>query len=211
MNSKGKGSLSIWYLRNSLSWLKMANRRTSIKLIEKAVTEKWIRQLAFYHLMKYNFNNSCIYNYKSRMNEVAGKLDISTKTQYNNLSFLKSKELIGEHKNNLMLKSIRDFKARKKTLLLINGNHSLYDITCLLYAKLIEQSANHQAYAESIRLNEKRFTKDKKAQNGRGDGFNRGLSENPFRSSFFFRTIAKIINCSEYKAFQVVIVFTSIY
>ena len=167
-------------------------RRTSIRLIEKAVSEKWIRQLAFYHLLKFQFNNSCVYNYRSRMKEIAATLNISEKTLYNYFKELRSKELICDHASNLKVISIRGLKSWKKTIIDINSEHNLFDVTCLLYAKLIERKVSRQAFRESVR----RF--------GRGDRFINGLSENPFRPSLSYRTIAKLINASEYKAFMVV-------
>ena len=169
------------------------NCKTSMQLIEKAVSGSWIRQLAFYHLLKLRFNNGCIYSYKSRMTEIAGSLNISTKTLYNYLNFLRSEGLICDHANNLKLKSIRDFRTnRKKSVLLINKDHNLFDVTCLLYSKLIERKGKQQAFAESVR----RF--------GRGDRFISGLCENPFRPSLSYRTIAKLLNISESKAFRVI-------
>jgi|ERR1035437_43325 DNA-binding CsgD family transcriptional regulator len=167
--------------------------RTSIKLIEMAVSEKWIKQLAFYHLLKFCFNNGCIYRYKSRMGEIADQFNISNKTLYNYLKVLRSKDLVCNHAYNLKLKSIRDHRInRKKTVLLLNEEHNLFDITCLLYCKLIEGKGSRQAFAESVR----RF--------GRGDKFNSSLCENPFQPSFSYRTIAKLLNISENKAFRVV-------
>jgi hypothetical protein len=126
------------------------------------------------------------------MDEIARDLNISTKTLYNYLNFLKSKELICDRANNLKLKSIREFKInRKKTVLFINESYSLFDITCLLYAKLIERKAKCQAFAESVR----RFE--------RGDGFKVRPCEIPFRPSLSVRTIAKLLNISEYKSFLV--------
>ena len=168
-------------------------RRTSIQLIELAISESWIRQLSFYHLLKFRFNNSCIYDYRNRMKEIATILNICEKTLYNYLNFLRSKDLICDHANNLKLKSIRDFRTnRKKSVLLINENHNLFDVTCLLYSKLIERKAKHQAFAESVR----RF--------GRGDRFKSGLCENPFRPSLSYRTTAKLLNISGSKAFRVI-------
>jgi hypothetical protein len=170
----------------------MAQRKTSIKLIEKAISEKWVRQLAFFHILKSRFNNSCIYNYRSRMNELALSFNISEKTLYNYFRDLRSKELVCDHANNLKLKSIRQLKSWKKTLLEIDLSHDLWDVTCLLYAKLIERKAQQQSFRESVR----RF--------GRGDRYKDGLSENPFHPSLSYRTIAKILNTSENKAFRVV-------
>jgi len=167
-------------------------RRTSIKLIERAVSEKWIRQLTFFHILKFRYNNSCIYDYRSRMKELAESLNISEKTLYNYLNFLRAKGLICDHATNLKLKSIRDFGFhRKKISLLIDPDYSLFDITCLLYAKLIEQKARQIAFAESVR----RF--------GRGDRFKYRLCETPFQPSLSIRTMAKLLNISEYKMYLV--------
>jgi DNA-binding CsgD family transcriptional regulator len=127
------------------------------------------------------------------MDEIAIGLNISTKTLYNYLNFLRSKELICDHAKNLKLRSIRDFKTnRKKSVLLIRKHHNLFDVTCLLYSKLIEQKAKQQVFSESVR----RF--------GRGDRFKSGLCENPFRPSLSYRTIAKLLFISESKAFRVI-------
>jgi len=168
-------------------------RKTSVKLIEKAIDEGWIKELSFYHLLKFRYNNSCIYNYKSHMNEVARQFNISTKTLYNYLKILRFKGLICDHASNLKLRSVKEFKRnRKKTVLLINNSYSLFDITCLLYCKLIELKARYQAYAESVR------------RYGRGDRFDSVPSENPFHPSLSYRTIAKLIKSSECKAYKVV-------
>jgi len=167
-------------------------RKVSIKLIEKAIKEKWIRQLAFYHILKYEFNNGCIYDYRHRMKEIADRLNISEKTFYNYLNHLRAKDLVCDHANNLKIKSIRAYSGRIKTTIYMDDNNTLWDVSCLLYGKVIEKKARAMAFKESLR----RF--------GRGEQFKRGLIENSFRPSLSFRTIAKIINCSEYKAVKVV-------
>ena len=130
----------------------MNKKRTSIKLIERAIDESWIKELSFFYLLKFRYNNSCIYNYKRRMNELAQQSNISTKTLYNYFNILRSKGLIIDHMTNLKLRSVKEYKVtRKKTVLLINENYSLFDITCLLFCKLIESKARQQAFAESVR------------------------------------------------------------
>ena len=166
-------------------------RRTSIKLIERAVRENWIKELAFYHLMKYHFNNSCVYDYRSRMNELAAQFDISTKTLYNYLNLLRSKDLISDHSHNLKIKSIRHFETTK-VLLNIEADYNLFDLSCLLYNKLIERKAKQQAFAESVR----RF--------GAGDRYNSRPCENPFRPSLSYRSVAKLLFISECKAFKII-------
>jgi hypothetical protein len=166
-------------------------RKVSIKLIETAIKEKWIRQLAFYHILKYEFNNGCIYDYRHRMKEIAERLNISEKTLYNNLNFLQVKDLVCDHANNLKINSIRAYSGRIKTLIYMDDNNTLWDVSCLLYGKVIEKKARGMAFMESVR----RF--------GTGDRFKRGFCENPFRPSLSYRSIAKILNVSEFKAVKV--------
>lgn len=178
--------------------------RTSIRLIERAVREGWIKQLAFYHLMKYTFNNSCIYAYRSRMNELAAQFGISTKTLYNYLNFLRSKDLISDHANNLKVKSIRMFRSRrKKIMLFIDDNQSLFDIGCLLYAKLIEKKVQQMAFMESVKATNKSFRKSLRRSGG-GDRFDDGPRESPFHPSISYRALAKVLNCSECKSFKII-------
>jgi len=174
-------------------------RRTSIKLIERATAEGWIKQLAFYHLMKLQFNNSCIYNYHYRMHEIAKLFNMSRRTLYNYFYILRGKGLICDHANNLKLKSIRKYLPRWiKTSLLISPDYTLNETTCLLYLKLIERKAKQMAFAESIR------------RRGKGDRLIGRLCENPFSPSLSYRNIAKILNCSEYKAFRVIKVLNNL-
>ena len=76
-------------------------------------------------------------------------------------------------------------KCRRKSLIEIDENYSLWDVTCLLYAKLIERKARQQAFKVSLR----RF--------GRGEKLNSELCENPFHPSLSYRTIAKLLSISE--------------
>ncbi len=176
----------------------ITKRRSSLKLIERATREGWIKQLAFYHMLKCRFINSCIYSYRTRMNELAKEFQISTRTFYNYLKVLRSKDMIIDHSDNLKIKSIREFRTnRKKVILHIDDRHSIFDITCLLYCKLIEDKVRKQAFTESINRYERR-------KNGRGDRFDSVPCEIPFRPSLSYRTIAKLLKVSEYKAFVVV-------
>jgi hypothetical protein len=170
----------------------MVSRKTSLKLIETAIKESWIRQLAFYHLLKFKFNNSCFYNYKSRMKVIADQLNISEKTLYNYLNFLRSKDLVYDHSGNLILKSIRPFLGRSKTVIYLDDSFSLWDVSCCLYAKIMEQRASQIAFKESVR----KF--------GRADRDKRELSGKPYHISLSYRNIAKLLNVSEFKAFKIV-------
>ena len=166
-------------------------RRTDIELIEQAAAGGWMRQLAFFHLLKFKFNNSCIFNYKKRMQEIAGMFNISTKTLYNYLNFLKAKGLAWNHCNNLVLASLKT--GLKKTTLVINEeNLNISDISVLLYGKLVERQARKISFMESLR----RWK--------RGERITGITTGTPFRPSISYRNIAKVINASEFKAYEIV-------
>lgn len=168
-------------------------RKVSIKLIERAIKNDWVKELAFYHIMKYRFINGCIYNYRSRKKEISAMFNISIITLNSYLKKLMEEDLIADHSGNLKIMSLKDFIRRwEKSIIFIKEDHSLFDIECLLYGKLIERKGKQQAFIVSIR----RF--------GRDDKLNDELREKPFHPSLSCRTVAKVINVSEFKAFKVI-------
>ena len=168
------------------------NSKASIKLINQASSEGWMRQLAFFHLLKYKFNNSCLYNYRSRMSEIAGMLNVSERTLYTYLNFLRSKKLVFTHANNLMLVSILKYTTRKKTTIKIDDTNTVFDIETLLYAKVIEQHGRRIGFLRLI----KKFE--------RGEQFKSKLTGTPFKPSISMRCIAKLLKISECKASKVI-------
>jgi len=171
--------------KNNENIIKTAN--CSLKLIKQAVSEKWIKQLAFWHLCKTNYGNSAIYNYRSRMPEIALKHGMSTKSIYNYISLLRSKELVFDFKNNLSLRSIRSIKHylgdKRKTQITITSDN-INDIQNKLYAKLIEYHITKIAFKEAIRRFEKRNLHKLEQDAG------------VFLPSFSIRNIAKVLNVS---------------
>jgi len=115
------------------------NINTSIKLIELAATERWIKSLALFYVLKLTFGNSVIYNYRKRMKELSGRFGIAIKTLYSYLDMLNSKGLIEKNKgnsNNLHLTSIKKITAYpiKKNA---RSQFQLMIIFKLLYANFI--------------------------------------------------------------------------
>jgi len=170
------------------------NRRTSLKLIDQAINEGWLKQLAFYHLLKFRFKSSCIYDYKSRMNELSGMFDICPKTLYSYLNILRYKNLVYDHSNNLIIKSIREFSVNRKCTILIEEDYTLNDIVCLLYGKLIERKARKQAFGELI-----------KSMGGTDKQRSKFCERSPHDSlvTLSYRLIAKVLKVSEFKSFKV--------
>jgi len=126
------------------------------------------------------------------MEVIADRFNISEKTLYNYLNFLRSKELIYNHSDNLVLKSIRPYLKRIKTVIYIDDTFTLFDISCSLYGKILEQKAKQIAFRESVR------------RVGNRDKCKREFSETGFRPSLSIRTIAKILNCSDFKAVKII-------
>ncbi|HUS87499.1 MAG TPA: hypothetical protein VMW76_09680 [Bacteroidales bacterium] len=182
---------------NNILLRPMGTTRVSIRLLEKAVQERWIRQLAFYYMVKSHYVNSCIFNYKNRMNELADKFNLSAKSVYNYLKELRKYGLLYDHENNLIFKSTARIKHLNKEryikcIITIKSDHTIKDVECLLFAKILEQQAKKSAFAESLR----RFR--------RGDRLKDELRASPFKPSFSIRTVAKLLNISENKAISVI-------
>jgi predicted transcriptional regulator len=167
-------------------------RKVSISLIETAIKEKWPRKLAFYYLLKFNYANSCLFDYRQRMKELAGQLDVSEKTLYNYLNFLRSKDLVYDHATNLMIRSQKPYLGKNKAVIEVKNDYSLFDIETLLYCRIFEKKAKKMAFKQSLR----RFETV--------DGSNGNFGEKLFRPSLSFRTLAKILNSSENKAIKVI-------
>jgi DNA-binding Lrp family transcriptional regulator len=126
------------------------------------------------------------------MREIADRLNISEKSLYNYLSFLRSKDLVYDYSGNIVFRSIRTFLGRNKTIIYMDENFTLFDVSCCLYAKILEQKGKQIAFIESVR------------RAGNRDKFKREFSETGFRPSLSFRTIAKLLNCSEFKSVRIV-------
>jgi len=172
-------------------------RKTSLRLIQRSIDEKWLRPLVFFHCLKFKYNNSCIYAYKGRFEAISKELGLSMKSMYSYVKTLRSKGLIYDHKNNLMLKSFQAIRLElgglwKKCTLSVPSSYDLFDIECMLYAKVLEDNVKKQAFREAVR------------QYGRRDRRIKGLSATSFHASLSYRTVAKILNLSNNKAIKVI-------
>lgn len=167
--------------------------RIPISALEKAIENNYVKDLAFFCLLKSQYNNSCIYSYKSRMDELSKSCGVCVKTLYNFLAKLKNLKLIHDHAGNLMLSSYRSMKrGRVKGVLIIEKSYRVEDIAALLYGKILERRGRNQAFMESMG----RFE--------RGDMHKTEHCENPFYPSMSFRTIAKSLKMTPTKAHRII-------
>ncbi len=177
----------------------------SIKLIEQLADDKKIRALALFHLLKFTFVNSVIFNYRQRMKELAGRFGISEKTLYTYIRQLRENGLIVDFKGNTDnlhlagIKTIKDeLKDREKALITITDDDNIDTIACRLRAKIIEGYQTKIAFVKALRRYEKKQGKkhdlDKMAK---GEGVYSPVL------SLSLRTTAKVLNINEKTATKV--------
>lgn len=161
----------------------------SLKLIQLAIAEKWTKQLAFFHFLKSTYGNSTVFNYRSRMPEIALRFGVSTKTLYKYLAILKDNNLAYDFHDNLSLLSIRELKRiyrdKRKTKINIKSNDYLWQVECRLFAKIMEYHFKKMAFNEAVR----RF--------GDRDRHKSELGESGFLPSLSIRNMAKLLNINE--------------
>jgi hypothetical protein len=105
---------------------------------------------------------------------------------------LKSRGLVRDHANNLILQKSAARTRRRRWVIQIPENYLLKDIIHLIYGKQLEQHARWQAFMEAWN----RFD--------RGDKDDKHLSESPFKPSFSFKTIGSLLRISSRKAHDVI-------
>jgi hypothetical protein len=169
----------------------------SLKLIRQAANEKWIRQLAFWHICKATYGNSAIYTYRSRMTEIAERFNVSTKTFYSYIAILRDKELVSDFKNHLSLKSIstirHGFDEKRKCKIFIGPSDDIYIISCRLYGKLIEEHVRKMSLAKGLKEFERRNLNELRS----GE-----IASTP-SFSLSIRNTAKLLNVNEKTAFRI--------
>lgn len=137
----------------------------SLSLIQTARSQKRTKALSVYYFLKSTFRNSCIYAYKSRMQELADSLGICNKTLYNYIDHLRRLGLVYDHANNLMLTSTKavksDARERKKCQITITDKEDIKTIESRLMGKLIETHVKRISLHKAMRSFEKR-DQDKK-------------------------------------------------
>jgi transposase len=173
----------------------------STKLVKQAATERWMKPLALFHLMKVTFGNSVIFGYRRRMKELSERFGVSRKTFYNYLDILRYQELIVNfpgNPQNLHLKSIKSIKQslddKRKCNITISQSDGIWEISCRLYGKLIESHLRKMAFVKAIQG----YGRRKLHKVGAG---NEGAPDPVF--SLSIRNVAKILNIGRNTATQV--------
>lgn len=167
-----------------------------LSLIQQARTQKRMRALSAYYLLKTKFQNSCIYNYRSRMQALAASLNVCEKTLYNYFHHLRRMGLVYDFSGHLMLTSTRKLKEaageRKKYKITVSENETIETIEARLFGKLAEKHIKKIAFHKKIKLFAQRRDQSKKT----GD-------ENAQEFSLSVRNFMKLFNLSQEKTRKV--------
>jgi DNA-binding transcriptional regulator YhcF (GntR family) len=184
----------------------MRHQRVCLGLILDASKARITKSIACFYMLKRQFVNSRVYNFRSRKPVLSKILGVSVKTMNKYLEILDQLGLIYEECGVLVLKPnrrVRQIFGEKRIYKISLGrDDSLADIEARLLCKLIECQGRKISRAEAIRRFEKRrFNKPtkrlKKAQGG-GNQLNKVLRESPpFEPSMSVRSIAKLLFVNE--------------
>lgn len=168
--------------------------QTSLELIDEANRNGWLRELVFYYQVKARFSNSCLYNYRCRVEELSHTLGVSRSSFYKYLHKLSEVGLVREHSRNLIFNPIRDYCNRRQCYHIeIHDSYSPRQIMWLLLGKLLEHKAICQKNAEEYHryLN---GDDHRKSTNG----------ENLFKATMSIRTISRHLGVSISAAHRIV-------
>lgn len=168
-----------------------------LSLIQQARTQKRMRALSAYYLLKTKFQNSCIYNYRSRMQALAASLNVCEKTLYNYFHHLRRMGLVYDFSGHLMLTSTPKLKRaageRKKYKITVLENETIETIEARLFGKLAEQHINKIAFHKKIKDFERRRDLPKKTASETAAG----------EHSLSVRNFMKLFNLSQEKTQKV--------
>ncbi len=120
-----------------------SKQNVCLTLIREARDTRQMRCLAAYYFFKRHYRNSTLYNFRSRMDDLADVCSISTKSLYTYIGRWKAWGLVREHHNNLTLHSTLDVKKacreRHRVQITRNNKDTIKEIETRLYGKILEQ------------------------------------------------------------------------
>lgn len=134
-----------------------------LAVVKICLNSRQTKALACYYLLKQFFKNSLIYDYQSRMFELAARLRISHMTLYNYFDYLRSLGLIQPRGKHLLLISTtrvkKQYRERKKYQISISESESLETVEARFFAKILEQHARRIEFHKRIKRYERKYTR----------------------------------------------------
>lgn len=172
-------------------------------LIKNASEQGYIKELAFFYLLKHTYKNGRIYKCrqpKQRLKQLAG-LSINTVGKY--LTFLKLRDLVTEDQGAFI---IVPRKHPLPCIITVVQRPTLADIEAKLYLKILETEFKKQAFHESLKtfvLTGERLDNTKARRNPHKTS-EKSYSGDTFTPSLSIRHIAKICNISQTSAIKLI-------
>lgn len=183
-----------------------SKQNVCLNLIKEARDTRQMRALAAYYLLKRTFQNSTLFNYRSRKTELAYTIGISARSLHAYIGQWKAWGLASDHKHNLTLHSTKDVKKahreRYKAQITRGHGDTIQDIEARLYGKLLENHNRRIYFNHSL---EKKAKETRRAWNG--DVNIRHYDENrPGTPAFSLsiRNTAKELSVSNAKATKII-------
>jgi DNA-binding transcriptional regulator YhcF (GntR family) len=155
----------------------------SLSLIRKASQDGFINELAFFYKIKTKFTNSRVYNLRSPIARMAEAAKISRQSVYSYLSKLEALGLVVKHESHWQFISTR--QSSRKCQILPTADSTIAEIKNLMFAKLLESEAKHQAFVFALR----HFLSDRRNSD-------KSTPDEPFKFRFSVRATAKLLNVS---------------
>lgn len=122
---------------------KKSKQNVCFALIKHARDTRQMRTIAAYYLLKRQFSHSTIFNYRSRLDQVAGLCQVSSRTLHTYVKTWRALGIAKDHGANLVLISTRDVKRaygeRFKAQITRMDGEGLGEVEARLYAKILEQ------------------------------------------------------------------------
>ena len=181
-----------------------SKQNVCLALIKDARDKRLMRPLAAYYLLKEQYKNSTLYDYKGRMPELANGIGICARTLHTYINAMRRLGLVYDHKNNLTLRGTRKVKnahkERKKYQIV--KSQTIDDIEASLFGILIEERGRQIDHTTSI----VGFAKELKKRAPGNDAYIMQRAESyptPPAFSYSIRSTAKLLSVSKPKATKI--------
>lgn len=126
----------------------------SLLLIQKAISEGRTRHLAAYYILKRIYECGKIYDYRTRMAEIASLVGICKQTLYTYLKYLRAAGLVWDTGSTLMLAGTYTIKKamtdRRMDRIEVRENDRVEDVEHLLMAKHLEHRARRMEFMRAV-------------------------------------------------------------
>ena len=176
-------------------------------LLHLARDQRQTKALACYYLLKQNFQNSRIYNHRSRMGELAAIVGVSQRTLYNYFAWMQGAGIIAPQDGHLLMLGTSRLKRmhgeRHKFQIKVTDSETIQTIEARLMGKLLEQHARRIEHHKRIQRFKRRYTRTRNT-------LIKGCSETGPGYSLSIRNIQRLFNLGRNKAVSAILLLNDL-